>query len=130
MLSYWWYELVDRSLHYPMGKIKTCYLTILILAEGWQRRYLHFLYLSAKANYYDSCNLTRSFCLLPKIIIFFFFGGGGGGGGGREGGQLQFRSAISLTLDVPCISESCTEIKLNFYFHTSLWCLKRFYEDL
>ena len=37
---------------------------------------------------------------------------------------------ISLTLLVPCISESCIEIKskLNFYFHTSLWCLKRLYE--
>ena len=35
-----------------------------------------------------------------------------------------------LTLNVPCISESCIEIKikLNFYFHTSLWCLKRFYK--
>ena len=22
------------------------------------------------------------------------------------------------------------KIKLNFYFHTSLWCLKRFYEGL
>ena len=33
-----------------------------------------------------------------------------------------------LTLPVPYISESCTEKKkkkLNFYFHTSLWCLKR-----
>ena len=32
-----------------------------------------------------------------------------------------------LTLNVPCISESYNEIKikLNFYFHTSLWCLKR-----
>ena len=31
-----------------------------------------------------------------------------------------------LTLPVPCISESCIEIKikLNFYFRTSLWCLK------
>ena len=30
------------------------------------------------------------------------------------------------TLNVPCISESCIEIKikLNFCFHTSLWCLK------
>ena len=37
-----------------------------------------------------------------------------------------------LTLPVPCISESCIEvkIKLNFYFRTSLWCLKRFYERL
>ena len=37
-----------------------------------------------------------------------------------------------LNLPVPCISESWTEIKikLNFYFHTSLWCLKRFYEGL
>ena len=39
----------------------------------------------------------------------------------------------NFTLNVPCISESCIEIKikLNFYFHTSLWCLKkRFYEGL
>ena len=37
-----------------------------------------------------------------------------------------------LTLPVPCISESCIEVKvkLNFYFHTSLWCLRRFYEGL
>ena len=37
-----------------------------------------------------------------------------------------------LTLPVLCISESYIEIKikLNFYFHTSLWCLKRFYEGL
>ena len=37
-----------------------------------------------------------------------------------------------LTLPVPCISESCIEIKLKlyFYFHSSLWCLKRFYEGL
>ena len=38
----------------------------------------------------------------------------------------------SLSLKDPFISESCIEIKieLNFYFHTSLWCLKRFYEGL
>ena len=38
----------------------------------------------------------------------------------------------NLILPVPCISESCIEIKikLNFSFHTSLWCLKRFYEGL
>ena len=37
-----------------------------------------------------------------------------------------------LTLKDPFISESCIEmkIKLNFYFHTSLWFLKRFYEGL
>ena len=37
-----------------------------------------------------------------------------------------------LTLKNLFISESCIEIKieLNFYFHTSLWCLKRFYEGL
>ena len=37
-------------------------------------------------------------------------------------------TAISrlLTLPAPCISENCVEIKikLNFYIHTSLWCLK------
>ena len=37
-----------------------------------------------------------------------------------------------LILPVPCIFENCIEIniKLNFNFHTSLWCLKRFYEGL
>ena len=35
-----------------------------------------------------------------------------------------------LTLPAPCILERCIKMKinLNFYFHTSLWCLKRFYE--
>ena len=35
-----------------------------------------------------------------------------------------------LTLKDPLISESCIAIKiqLNFYFHTFLWCLERFYE--
>ena len=39
---------------------------------------------------------------------------------------------MMLTLNVLCISDSYIEIKikLNFYFHTSLWCLKRFYEGL
>ena len=37
---------------------------------------------------------------------------------------------FALTLNVPCISESCIEIKikLNFCFHTSLRWLKNFYE--
>ena len=36
------------------------------------------------------------------------------------------------TCPAPCVSESCIKIKinLNFYFHTSLWYLKRFYEGL
>ena len=39
---------------------------------------------------------------------------------------------IKLTLPTPCIFESCIKItiNLNFYFHTSLWCLKRFYAGL
>ena len=43
---------------------------------------------------------------------------------------MQFSSL--LTLKDPFISESCTEIRieLNFYFHTSLWSVKRFYEGL
>ena len=37
-----------------------------------------------------------------------------------------------LTLPAQCISESCIKIKINmnFYFHTTLWGLKRFYEGL
>ena len=36
-----------------------------------------------------------------------------------------------LALNVPCISESCIKIKikLNFYFHTSLWCLIKPFES-
>ena len=37
-----------------------------------------------------------------------------------------------FNLPPPCSLESCSKIKinLNFYFHTSLWCLKRFCEGL
>ena len=45
---------------------------------------------------------------------------------------FNLKSVSHLTLKDPFISESCIEIKivLNFYFPTSLWCLKRFYEGL
>ena len=38
----------------------------------------------------------------------------------------------TFTFPAPCISEICFKIKsnLNFYFHTSFWYLKRFYEGL
>ena len=37
---------------------------------------------------------------------------------------------VILTLSAPSISESCLNMKinLNFYFHTSLQCLKRFFK--
>ena len=38
-------------------------------------------------------------------------------------------SDFMLTLPVPIPDEE-KKIKLNFYFHTSLWCLKSFYEGL
>ena len=43
---------------------------------------------------------------------------------------LLYRCRFKLTLPAPCNSESCIEIKimLNFYFHTSLWCLKMPFE--
>ena len=47
--------------------------------------------------------------------------------------SICFKSVRTiLTLKDLFISESCIEIKieLNFYFRTSLWCLKRFYEGL
>ena len=51
----------------------------------------------------------------------------------REHGNDQDSNFKQLFfLPFPCISESCIEIKikLNVYFHTSLWCLKRIYEGL
>ena len=44
---------------------------------------------------------------------------------------LQILQLI-LTLPAPCISKGGIKIKVNvnFYFHTTLWCLKRFYEGL
>ena len=40
---------------------------------------------------------------------------------------MIYISRFRLTLSIPCISESCIEIKimLNFYFHPSL-CVKAF----
>ena len=36
-----------------------------------------------------------------------------------------------VTLPVPFISESCMKIiNLNFYSHTSFWCLRSFYEGI
>ena len=45
---------------------------------------------------------------------------------------IVYAILMYLTLPIPCISESYIEIKikLNFYFRASLWCIKRFYEDL
>ena len=40
--------------------------------------------------------------------------------------EFQYLGITTLNLPVSCISESCIgiKIKLNFYFHTSLWCFK------
>ena len=45
---------------------------------------------------------------------------------------LKRKHFVYLTLPAPRISESWIKIKVNwsFYFHTSLCCLKRFYEYL
>ena len=42
------------------------------------------------------------------------------------------QSTIAKLLPIPCISKSCIEIKikLNFYFYSSFWGLKRFYKGL
>ena len=45
--------------------------------------------------------------------------------------QLQYSNGPpTLTLPLWCMQEIYVRIKINsnFYFHTSLWCLKRFYE--
>ena len=75
----------------------------------WQQR--HFWFGSERLLCFTSCicgNNTQETELEPK------------------------KTSDPLTLKDPCISESCIEIKikLNLYFHTSLWCLKRFYEGL
>ena len=52
---------------------------------------------------------------------------------GKEFSRLYFWYMLtSITLPALCISESCIEIKIDlvFYFHTSLWCLRRFCEGL
>ena len=45
---------------------------------------------------------------------------------------LILEICFKFSFNVLCISESCIEIrvKLNFYFQTSLWCPKKFYEGL
>ena len=56
-----------------------------------------------------------------KMIIFSFF----------DLNSVFWKIFSILTLPVLCISGICieTKINLNFYLHTSLWCLKRFYES-
>ena len=52
----------------------------------------------------------------------------------QEGIEVNQLAKICLILALParCILGSCIKIKinLNFYFNTSLWCLKGFYEGL
>ena len=42
---------------------------------------------------------------------------------------LYFVVILVVTLPVPIPDEE-KKINVNFYFHTSLWCLERFYEGL
>ena len=46
--------------------------------------------------------------------------------------EVNELALIRLTFPTPCILENRSKIKinLNFDFHTSLWCFKRFYEGL
>ena len=50
----------------------------------------------------------------------------------RELATARKSKIYSLTFPALCISENCFKIKINwnFHFHTSLWCLRRFYEGL
>ena len=41
--------------------------------------------------------------------------------------RATYLASIFLTIPVPTRRE---KINLNFYFQTSLWCLKRFYKSL
>ena len=47
---------------------------------------------------------------------------------GSEAMKRNFEIDFKLTLTISCISESCIaiKIKLNLYFNTSLWFLKKF----
>ena len=68
--------------------------------------------------------VTTSFWLKDSLII-------------SKPGKKQlmyyiFCIEIIINPSRPYISESCIKIKINliFYFHSSLWCCKRFYEGL
>ena len=71
-------------------------------------------------NYFRKTLRLRFSIILP--FEYFLFASSKG----------EFRTMTMLTLPLPCIFESCIEIKikLNFYFHTCLWCLKKFYKGL
>ena len=52
-----------------------------------------------------------------------------------ENVNQAFKDLDALIEKVTKISDSpltliFDDVNLNFYFHTSLWCLKRFYENL
>ena len=74
---------------------------------------------------FDDMNLREK--LLRGIFAYGF----------EKPSAIQQRAIIPaikgrLTLPALFISKSCIKLKinLNFYFHTSLWCLKRFCEGL
>ena len=75
------------------------------------------LRVSILSTYISRMTVTLRVCLLISFFPFLV-------------ASSPFITSSGLTLNVSCISESCIDIKikLNFYFHTSLWCLKRFYE--
>ena len=87
---------------------------------------LHMTEILTSSIYFDLIKLhscqVRSFGIFPKMSDEI----------STDHQILQNFIWGRLTFPVLCISESIIKIKvnLNFYFHTSLWSLKRFYEGL
>ena len=100
------------KLQSSMLKLKTKKYNFLLLLQQW--------HLKAKQKAWQRWGFCAGKDFLEEAITM-------------KGFKKQWLQAShSLTLKVPWISQSCIEIKikLNFHYHTSSWCLKRFYEGL
>ena len=79
----------------------------------------HFYFWSDPYLFDEENNFEFQSCFLTKYVA-------------KISRIFSILNGSSVTLPALCISESYIKIKLNlnFYFHTSLWYLKRFYEGL
>ena len=95
---------------------------------------IYFVNLNSKYHHWSQQKLTELALYLTagKIWVKVFKNGPSRICGRQSLKNSTVNMEAVLNLPGPWISESCIKIKinLNFYFHTSSWWLKRFYEGL
>ena len=74
-------------------------------------------------------NRFQWFVMIPNFLYQVFIAAGDFEVDQTFFGKISSESSFNLTLST-LIPDEDKKFFLNFYFHASLWCLKRFYESL